>query len=203
MFIEAGRRSEVILRSKIDHTSVVCSHIGNTLCGARLSIYSYILIMTCLFLSKNEFQRPLHHTVWQPNSFISIHVWKMALNSSAATYFALLSLIVSVVPGLFWLYRKVIRPRKSGENGRQEIRSCTTPTYHNARQSPPTYFYLEESRSPHAWILLQGVPANTPYQLSPILRRMPSHSIAALDNGSQVVNLFTIFLNTYIHSHSS
>lgn len=140
---------------------------------------------------------------WQFVTSISNHISEMALKTSATPYIALLSLMVAVVPGIIWLYRKMLRPRKRGESDRQEIRSSATPKYHNVRRSSPAYFYFEESRCRKAWILLQGVPANTPYQVSPTLPRMPSHTIAALDYASQVVSLGTRFLNGCIHLYSS
>lgn len=137
--------------------------------------------------------RSLHYFVWQTPTSIAINIPEMALKTSATPYIALLSLIVSVIPGLFWLYQKMVRPKKRGKNDRQEIRSSITPMYHNAQELSPTYFYLEETRCRQAWILRQDVLANTPCHISPTSLPLPSHSVAASNHGSQVVSLGTSY----------
>lgn len=153
--------------------------------------------------SASKTRRPLHHAVWQSLCFTSIHAPKMALKANVIPYFALLSIIISIVPGLFWLYQRKIRPRKSGQNSRQEARHSHPNTYLDERQLPPTYLYLEESRCRKTWILQRDVPTNTSSPLSPVSHRMPVYPIASLDPGSQVVRLPFNFQNTYIMSFGS
>lgn len=112
----------------------------------------------------------------------------MALSESAAPYIALLSLIVSVVPGLFWLYRKKVRPQKSAEINRQETRCSLAPMYLAERQFPPTYIYLEEFRCRQERILQPDASARS-YHISPTYHRIPGYQIASLDHGSQAVSL--------------
>lgn len=123
----------------------------------------------------------------------------MALKTSATPYIALLSLIVSVIPGFFWLYRRMTRHDKSGKNNQQETRRSLAPMNHNERQFSPTFFYLEESRCRQAWILQQDVSTNTSCHASPASHQMPGYSIAAQDPGSRVVSLGARLSNTYKH----
>lgn len=125
----------------------------------------------------------------------------MALSTSAAPYIALLSLIVSVVPGVFWLYRKKIRPKKTAENDQQETRRSLTPIYHTERQFPPTYIYLEEFHCGQERILQQDASAYRSYHISPACHRIPGYRIASLDHGSQAVSLTAKF-PVEIHSFS-
>lgn len=122
----------------------------------------------------------------------------MALKANIIPYIALLSLLVSLVPGFFWLYRRIIQPRKNHENDRLELRRSIPPSCQTERQLPPAYLYLEESRSRKAWIVQQDAPAHTSSHVLPASRRVPRCPIAALGSGSQIVCLGPIF-PTYTH----
>ena len=153
---------------KIDHTSVVkarCRHSGYLHDVTSKNMYLIIYPdrnVSVFQMTSSAFAShclAISHFHINPRS-------TMALKANVIPYFALLSLMISVVPGLFWLYRKLNRPKKSGESDRQETRRSPTPRYHNERQLLPTYFYLEESRCRQAWILQQDVSANTSSHVS-------------------------------------
>lgn len=105
----------------------------------------------------------------------------MALSSSVVPYLALLSLLVSCIPGAYWFYKNMARfRRETGSHNQQLVREAL----HNIRQHSP-YAILHDEYPPHSSGVLIHTVSDRSRQFPSTSRLFPSHPRPLPDPESQ------------------
>lgn len=114
----------------------------------------------------------------------------MALTPNATTYLALLSLLVSCVPGIYWIFKQVRRSRKTRNH--QHDQHLNQFLSSHQRPAPTTYslgeYPIHSYRIPHCTV------SDGSRQTSNTIQRFPRYHVLVPDHGIQAVWLDTALL---------
>lgn len=119
----------------------------------------------------------------------------MALTPSATTYLALLSLLVSCVPGLYWIFKRVRRSRQN-RNHQQDQHFNKVLSSH--QRPTPTTYSLEEYPT-HSFRIPHYTVSDGSRQTSNTIQRFPRYHVLVPDHGIRAVWLDTALLGHRPH----
>lgn len=110
--------------------------------------------------------------------------------ASATIYLALLSLLVSCVPGLYWIFTSILRFRKSRKHKLDQ--HSDTPLPSHQRVARTTYSLDEHPASPFS--IPHYTVGNRSCQTSNTVQRFPRYHVLVPDHEIQAVWLSTTSL---------